>query len=1222
MKNSLILFMLLPFLIFVGCSKKGVTPAKFKLNIAGMTGTVNGIAISDGILYGKSDKGDYFGHVISSTSESFTMPNGNWTFQAFIWDAAVNNTLSGATAMNGNVYCGSSTAALSGADVNLSLNLTNANCTNGAFAAAGRTYTDTQTIPQKRFAELFFEECDELMAVPGFTCGLNHQGSALSYKVVFNEFSSGFASGTGAIESACLVVGTTTGKMFDSSSHGLPVNFPSGNGFSVNVKMYLSNDCDVGDPTGPKGVHVAHFPGGLGVQNGPNDVMIASVNSCPHLFATVTPMQNLACLDVLGTISTDCISNQPIINRFSSSCLSGLTAATTSLKHLVSIPTPNLCSKYINSSTTIGAHPFAGGDGTNLRPYKICTEWQLNQIGEYNAPSNYETSSYKLMNDLDMNKADFLGPYPKPFCVGVANSLVKDHHNLNSLDKIAENSSCTTFETTNLGFSGTFNGNDKTIRNGRISAKSASGLGLVRYLNGGTIKNLSFNNLEVGGRDHVGGIAGNAAPATFNPRIENIFIDNLNLEAESNGGTYGDFVGGIAGRMNGTPATALINNVHINHGHVRARDAAGGLVGDNLGTINNSHFSGVVKTDQNVGTNIGGLVGSNNAGAITNSYSEGLINASTSYIGGIAGYNSGTVTSVYSTMAILSHWSSVGASVGGIVANNSGGGTLTDVYFDGSIKHNGGSSPVLNGVIAQGTGVSLCYSSYSPASTCTSNYTALRDGARSFTTPAAWSQTSGSVPRLAWEIRACLLSANQLGVSAQVSAGRGTTSADPIIICNQFQLSSVTGRPSTEFYRMAEDINISNWTDANLITTFNGDFNGAGNVLYGANLTMVSDPNQYEGLFRTVASSGKIKNLKVYSNAIMNIADIDDTGTGMLIGLNQGTANNIEFYGTNVSGGDDIGTVAGSNSGTISDIKIEEGSVIGNHAVGGVAGFTSSTSVISKIDIQTNVSNISSGNFEWFGGIVGNNNGQIDQASFGGQMTTSPSTSAGALHIGGIAGINAGLITNTYTDNYSSITVKDTQKIGGLIGENISGGNINRSFALGKLIYNNGGAATVAQPFHSLVGANSGIIGGDVFYLENNIGSLLGSTSTTAPCVGGSACPLLASTPSGNLFGLTYGGGGNGLSTLIPMTPTAFSMTYTGATTLSSSTNINYYQSYTITPSTGLRTAAQFGTLASFCSSWSGSLGNEVCINGYDIAGMDLTVPSDDRGGNRLLGYY
>ncbi|MBC7540969.1 MAG: hypothetical protein H7281_19260 [Bacteriovorax sp.] len=81
-------------------------------------------------------------------------------------------------------------------------------------------------------------------------------------------------------------------------------------------------------------------------------------------------------------------------------------------------------------------------------------------------------------------------------------------------------------------------------------------------------------------------------------------------------------------------------------------------------------------------------------------------------------------------------------------------------------------------------------------------------------------------------------------------------------------------------------------------------------------------------------------------------------------------------------------------------------------------------------------------------------------------------------------------------------------------------------------------------------------------------------------------------------------------------------MTYTGATTLSSSTYINYYQSYTITPSTGLRTAAQFGTLASFCSSWSGSLRNEVCINGYDIAGMDLTVPSDDRGGNRLLGYY
>lgn len=1220
MNKSLLFYATIALLLLSGCSgKKGGTTAKFKLKIAALTGTVNGIAISDGILYGKSDTGASFGHIIGTSSESLVLPNGNWTFHAFIWDASTAN---GTGAMNGNVYCASSTAALNGSDINLALNLTNANCTSAEFSS-GRTYSDAQGTPMNRFAHFFFEECDELTTTPGYTCGKKNQGSSLSYKVVFQEYTSGFAPATGGvIQSNCFEASSTTNQMFDLNSNGLPVNFPSGNGFGVSIKMYPNNTCTEPDP---KGIRIVNFPGGIGVSNGANDRFLASTTTCTNIVTNGgTPAEIEQCTELFGSYSASCSGVPAIVNRFATSCQSGTTAVTTSIKHIVAPSTSGeLCAPYIGSSTAIGSHPFAGGDGSPYRPYKICTEWQINQIGENTTSASYETNSYKLMNDLDMNKTDIIGPYSKPSCIGVVGALVKDHHNLNSLDQLTAGD-CGTEDANSGGFTGTFNGNNKTIRNARIIADSVDGVGLVRKLSGsGSIVDLKFVNLEVSGRRHVGGIAGFTSGAVT---IKNINIDNLDIEGRSNAGVDGDFIGGITSTTD--IGSATVAEVHVKRGRIRGRDMIGGLVGVHYGKIINSNFSGILTShESSAGSLMGGIVANNVSGAnIQDSFSEGIMDSNQNYIGGIAAQSMGTISNVYSTMVMLSHYPNSGVYVGGLIGFQNTGGTLNDAYYDGVIKHTGGGAPLIGGIVGSNSGTTTaCFVVHgTPGGTCTGvSYADIRSVA---TAPvnlsgASWARASGSLPRLAWQQHECLLSANQLSVATQVSTnGRGGSAANPVIICNESQLSALSARSGSEYYRLGSDINLSPWLYSNLLTTFNGILDGNNKILLGLNLTLAIGDGaaSYEGIIKNVSSTGKIGNLILAGNNLFNTAGTDDSATGLLVGMNSGILSGIQMYDNDVHGITNIGQLAGKNVNRITNASIEGGLVEGKVSVGGIAGLAFTGSIIDRVEVYAKIINfVGDGYFNTFGGIAGTNYGAIDQANFGGMINIYPSTSSTALVVGGIAATNngSGMITNTMTDNYSTITVANTQRIGGLLGENL--GTLNRSFALGKVIYENaGGIATGSEPFHPVIGFTSGGTYADVTYLENNIGSQR-TTASVSTCIGSNpyTCTM-GSAPLGDLFTTSYGGG-NGLSTLIPMTFAGNDITYSGATaqTYAASTMLNFYSAYSVGVPLLNRTTTQMSTMTNYCTAWTGTVGNEVCSSGFDIV-------SETVGQNRMYAYY
>ena len=107
----------------------------------------------------------------------------------------------------------------------------------------------------------------------------------------------------------------------------------------------------------------------------------------------------------------------------------------------------------------------------------------------------------------------------------------------------------------------------------------------------------------------------------------------------------------------------------------------GGLVGINDGgTITNAYSQGTVSATGSGGGEIGGLVG-NNSGTITNSYSTANVTATDATAGGLLGYNMGTVTNAYSTGNVTI---SIGHA-GGLAGQNASG-LIKNAYSTGSVK--------------------------------------------------------------------------------------------------------------------------------------------------------------------------------------------------------------------------------------------------------------------------------------------------------------------------------------------------------------------------------------------------------------------------------------------------------------------------------------------------------------------------------------------------------
>lgn len=246
------------------------------------------------------------------------------------------------------------------------------------------------------------------------------------------------------------------------------------------------------------------------------------------------------------------------------------------------------------------------------------------------------------------------------------------------------------------------------------------------------------NEGRVEGASHVGGVAGKNDADIAGTVASMVGIENSGVVIAHNGGAGGIFgentgdieyveitnKGIVSGSDskddNGTDGTGGIfgvNKGNVIHsslkneigGQVMGTQNVGGLIGVNSGDITGGrtdkdgndvgHYkyqiynNGTITVEGN-GTNIGGLIGTNEAGAtVIAGYNTGVIHADgSSNVGGIAGTNAGKLDQVFNT--VMNADGTTGnitgsTNVGGIAGTNSG--TISNAYnttaFTGSLDN-------------------------------------------------------------------------------------------------------------------------------------------------------------------------------------------------------------------------------------------------------------------------------------------------------------------------------------------------------------------------------------------------------------------------------------------------------------------------------------------------------------------------------------------------------
>ena len=203
-------------------------------------------------------------------------------------------------------------------------------------------------------------------------------------------------------------------------------------------------------------------------------------------------------------------------------------------------------------------------------------------------------------------------------------------------------------------FTGTVDGNGHTITGLQIDRPEETDIGLFAMIanRSTTITDLVLTELDVTGREFVGGLVGSTVSATL-------------TRSWANGEVTGEtFVGGLVGKNAGTVRKSSFQ------GHVTGEESVGGLVGWNVEGASVSESW--VRGDVTGGGIVGGLVGTmtDDGGVVRESWLSGNVTGEYD-VGGVIGYNKdsegdpvGELTALYWNTEISEQTDAVGTNEG------------------------------------------------------------------------------------------------------------------------------------------------------------------------------------------------------------------------------------------------------------------------------------------------------------------------------------------------------------------------------------------------------------------------------------------------------------------------------------------------------------------------------------------------------------------------------
>jgi len=249
--------------------------------------------------------------------------------------------------------------------------------------------------------------------------------------------------------------------------------------------------------------------------------------------------------------------------------------------------------------------PPAIGDGTVGNPYQIATwqnlYWVSQNSGEW-------TKHFKQTADIDFTDAD------------------------PAINTWASNTGWTPISSSVVNFSGSYDGNDHSIKNLYINRGSVSDQGLFGIVYGGlVIKNIALENVSITGNNNAGGLIGRIYHSTENTAV---IISNCHVYgtvtaiAQNGGGLVGKIE--VMSTCSGGDYNVFIENCSANS-DVLSDGAGGGLIGYCYGysstqnpRISNSFSQGSVGSTSSAG-GFGGLIGKLKYSNVSNCYSTATV---------------------------------------------------------------------------------------------------------------------------------------------------------------------------------------------------------------------------------------------------------------------------------------------------------------------------------------------------------------------------------------------------------------------------------------------------------------------------------------------------------------------------------------------------------------------------------------------------------------------
>ncbi len=502
---------------------------------------------------------------------------------------------------------------------------------------------------------------------------------------------------------------------------------------------------------------------------------------------------------------------------------------------------------------------------------------------------------------------------------------------------------------------------------GVTNGEGVDNVGGIAGVNSGTMYSL-YNESVVTGKHNVGGVAG-----TNSGEIENA-VNTTGITAT------GDYAGGLAGVNSGTIDSGR------NTGTINGKDYVGGMVGENEKGGMLENLSNAVTAAIFGSANVGGIAGTN-SGTITsdnNLVNEGTVYGN-QYVGGIAGVNEqdGVIENVTSETLVLKTSGGDDAKYfGGIAGQNAG--TITDATNESNVRAEG--AEFVGGIAGKNTETGWLTGSL---------------------------VNNGDVTGLS----------NVGGLAGEnnnSSLLKGSAD-NPLRVTNNGTITATNGGAGGIFHTNTGDIEYAVLTNNGTIIATGEKENTGG--LFGSNSGNIANS--------TLANSGEVNG---------------GANTGGLIGYNTGT----------LTGG--RGT--GENGMTLYKYQIyNNGAVSGADNVGGLIGHNDKGGAL-YAGYNTGTVN----GDDSVGGIVGRNDGSVSSV-FNTIMTAFENGATvygevtGASNAGGLVGFNAGTLTDGY--NTTGVT-------GGGNAAGTNTGVISRVYATnttGRLINNNSGTASNVYTF-------------------------------------------------------------------------------------------------------------------------------------------------------------